>query len=58
VLKRIVISQSFIDKKMCESTSFDICHDYGRINTQKNPEKFTKSNMKVLLSGVWNGKLQ
>jgi hypothetical protein len=53
VLKRIVTSQSFIDKKMNESINFDIDKAADAITEELIPEKLTNSSMKVLLSGVW-----
>jgi hypothetical protein len=48
-----VTAQSFIDKKMCESTSFDLDKAAAMITEElipKKPKNFTNSNMKTLLS--------
>jgi hypothetical protein len=39
VLKQIVTAQSFIDKKMCESTSFDIDKAAAMITEELIPKK-------------------
>jgi hypothetical protein len=56
VLKRIVTSENVIDKKINESTSFDIGKVADRIAEElklTKSRKYTNNNIKVLLSGEW-----